>query len=493
MTEAFRKLKSGTDVRGVAIADAGESAQLTEEIGAALGHAYTLWLAERTGKNAGALTLAVGRDPRLSGPALARAMMEGMLAAGAHVLDCGLCTTPAMFMATKLAGADGAVMVTASHLPWRRNGYKFFTGEAGLSGAQVAEVLEIASGLGEAERTGRQPERLNFLSVYMDFLEDMIRKQLPGQAPLKGLHVAVDAGNGAGGMYAGLLKRLGADTKGSQFLNPDGRFPNHIPNPEDPAAIHAVAKATLNAKADMGVIFDADCDRMALVDHEGREVNRNRLIALVSALLLKDLPGATIVTDSVTSAGLSDFIREMGGVHHRFKRGYRNVIDEAQRLCAEGILCPLAIETSGHAALQENYFLDDGMYLATRLIIEAARPGFGARRLFGLTETLREPVEQREVRLKIHAKDFRPVGEAAVQALLSAIKGIPRWQLDAGNREGVRVQCGKPDRWFLLRLSLHDPVVVLNLESDEAGGVAQMAEAVGGVLSVCEGLDLSGL
>ena len=123
--------------------------------------------------------------------------------------------------------------------------------------------------------------------------------------------------------------------------------------------------------ADLGVIFDADCDRAAIVDHTGREIDRIRLIALISAILLEEMPGATIVTDSVTSSGLADFIQEWGGVHYRYKRGYRNVIDEAIRLNEAGVNCPLAIETSGHAALRSNHFLDDGMYLVTVLLIKA--------------------------------------------------------------------------------------------------------------------------
>ena len=131
--------------------------------------------------------------------------------------------------------------------------------------------------------------------------------------------------------------------------------------------------AVLRSGADLGVIFDADCDRAAVVDSDGKEINRNRLIALISAILLEEKPGQTIVTDSVTSSGLTDFISRCGGVHYRYKRGYRNVIDEAIRLNREGTTCPLAIETSGHAALKENHFLDDGMYLVTVLIIRAMK------------------------------------------------------------------------------------------------------------------------
>lgn len=188
------------------------------------------------------------------------------------------------------------------------------------------------------------------------------------------MKIIVDAGNGSGGFYAEkVLKNLGADVEGSQFLDPDGMFPNHIPNPENKEAMDSISKATVNSNADLGIIFDTDVDRAAIVDSKGMEINKNSLIALISNIVLRENPGSTIVTDSVTSIGLNEYISEHGGVHHRFKRGYKNVINEAIRLNNEGISAPLAIETSGHAALKENYFLDDGAYLVSKIIINAAK------------------------------------------------------------------------------------------------------------------------
>ena len=195
------------------------------------------------------------------------------------------------------------------------------------------------------------------------------------ETPLKGLKIILDAGNGAGGFYADkVLKPLGADTKGSQFLEPDGTFPNHIPNPENKEAMASICDAVIKNKADFGIIFDTDVDRGAAVDSEGHELNRNRLIALISSIVLKENPGSTIVTDSITSDGLTEFIEgELKGIHHRFKRGYKNVINESIRLNNEGQESHLAIETSGHGAIKENYFLDDGAYLITKLLIELAK------------------------------------------------------------------------------------------------------------------------
>ena len=131
--------------------------------------------------------------------------------------------------------------------------------------------------------------------------------------PLAGLHIVVDAGNGAGGFYAwDVLEPLGADISGSQFLEPDGMFPNHIPNPENETAMASICQAVKASGADLGVIFDTDVDRAGAVDKNGREINRNRIIALISAILLQEHPGTAIVTDSITSSGLKAFIEGKG-------------------------------------------------------------------------------------------------------------------------------------------------------------------------------------
>lgn len=492
-------LKSGTDVRGIAV---GEGVTLTEEIAKALGSAFVRMLSSEKKKPVSGITVAIGRDSRVSGPKLLDAFAEGVISAGAQAVKFGLCTTPAMYMSTITPGyePDGAVMITASHHPWNRNGVKFFTARGGLVGSEISALLSDAqknAGL-SAEKAGTITEK-PFLPVYMEQLASRVRKGLgtEEEKPLAGLHVAVDAGNGAGGFYARLMENLGADTAGSQFLDPDGYFPNHIPNPENPDAMASLQKAVLQSGADLGVIFDADCDRAAVVDADGREINRNRLIALISAILLENRPGQTIVTDSVTSSGLADFIAEKGGEHYRFKRGYRNVIDEAIRLNGEGRDCPLAIETSGHAALRENHFLDDGMYLVTVLIVRAMQMKAKGKTLGSVISGLREPKESTEIRLNITAPDFRSAGQKAIDRVLEKVSADPSWHSAPDNREGVRVSFDiggyKDSGWFLLRLSVHDPVLPLNAESDVEGGVREMLRSLERVLEGAEGIDLSPL
>ena len=474
---SIQHLKSGTDIRGTAI---GDAITLTAEIVRDAAAAFAQMLSQRLGK--ACVTVAVGRDSRVSGPALSAAALEGLAQAGAVALDFGMCTTPAMYMSILSPGfePDGAIMMTASHHPMDKNGMKFFVADGGLGGADISALLAKAEcGIQPGEARGRI-EAHPYLDTYCGLLAGRIRKGLSTDAalPLSGLHVVVDAGNGAGGFYATLLQSLGANVDGSQFLDPDGTFPNHVPNPENPEAMASLSAAVVKSSADIGVIFDADCDRAAMVDASGREINRNRLIALISAILLADAPGATIVTDSVTSAGLARFITALGGVHHRFKRGYSNVISEAKRLNAEGIDCPLAIETSGHAALRENHFLDDGMYLATLLIVHAMRLKSQGKGIGALIEALCEPVESVELRLSITAPDFAATGHAVIAHLLKHAENTPGWHIAPDNREGVRISFdldgGCLNGWFLLRLSVHDPVLPINCESDVTGGVRHM-------------------
>ncbi len=487
------KLRSGTDIR--ANAD-----QLTDEFAEKIGYVFAQWVARKYGTTSDKIKIAVGHDSRCSGPRLKDALIQGMKAADSDVLDCGLCTTPAMFMVCvdESARASGSIMITASHHPAQKNGFKFITRDGGLTAGDVKALIEAAA---DVEIPDPLVREVDFLSTYAEGLKDMIHKRLNDDSlkPLLGLHVVVDAGNGAGGFYARLLEELGAEIEGSQFLDPDGSFPNHIPNPEDPTAMDFISRAVLENRADLGVIFDTDCDRAAIVDQNGKAINRNRLIALIAAILLEEHPGATFVTDSVTSSGLNQFITEWGGTHYRYKRGYRNVIDEAIRLNDEGIDCPLAIETSGHAALRENYFLDDGMYLVTRLICEAMRRKRDGQTLSSLIDELQEPVESAEIRLPIidDEDDFRAAGQEVIEMILSHTLDNPEWQLAPDNREGVRISFnldgGVNNAWFLLRLSVHDPVMPLNAESDVPGGVQRMLKQLYELLKDNQCLDLAPL
>ena len=496
----WMELKSGTDVRGTALEGVeGEHVNLTDEAVRGIVRAFCYRLSGRLGK--AALTVAVGHDSRLSAARIEKAAADAIAESGCTALLTGLSSTPSMFMLLqeKDIGADASIMITASHLPYNKNGLKFFTKEGGLEGRDIAEILSLAAE-GKALSGKGCVKELPYIDRYSAGLVAFVREKTGQERPLAGKKIVVDAGNGAGGFYVDkVLRPLGADTEGSQFLDPDGRFPNHIPNPENKDAMRAICDKVKAVKADFGIIFDTDVDRAGAVDADGEEINRNRLIALISAILLEEEPGSTIVTDSVTSDGLAAFIAARGGKHCRYKRGYRNVIDKAKELNAAGINSPLAIETSGHAALKENYFLDDGAYLVTRLLVSLARLAKEGKSISSLIADLPEPAEAAEVRLGFTEegkKDFKAYGKAAIEAVQKAVPGMSGASLAPDNFEGVRINFdgAHGDGWALVRMSLHEPIVPVNFESNRAGGCRIIAQNLLALLAPCaEHVDLSKL
>jgi phosphomannomutase len=265
--------------------------------------------------------------------------------------------------------------MTASHLPYTRNGLKFFTKRGGLTSNDMEKICDRAALKYVARKmmslgSGVPPPppvvmRVDLMSAYAQHLRDIIKQRVAHPAhpdtPLKGFKVVVNAGNGCGGFFArDVLEKLGADTSGSLHLDPDGTFPNHMPNPEDATAMSLTRSAVLARGADLGVVFDTDVDRSGVVDAAGAAINGDRLIALMSAIVLREHPGTTVVTDARAGDGLTRFVATRGGRHCLYRVGYRNVIDKGVQLNADGVETHLMMETTGHGALKENYFLDDG-------------------------------------------------------------------------------------------------------------------------------------
>ncbi|MBC8876003.1 MAG: phosphomannomutase/phosphoglucomutase [Planctomycetes bacterium] len=500
----LKHLQNGSDIRGVAMEGVpGEPVSLTPDVVRRIGAAFVAWLRQKEG-SAAALRISVGMDSRISGPKLKASLIDGLTGQGASVEDAGLASTPAMFMSTIFPQyrCDGAILLTASHLPFNRNGMKFFTPASGLEKDDISVLLELAQSKTSFDTAGSATvRRIDLMDDYAGYLVDWIRGSVgsttDNDRPLAGFKIVVDAGNGAGGFFVDrVLQPLGADTTGSQFLDPDGSFPNHVPNPEDDQAMQSLSEAVVAHKADLGVIFDTDVDRAAAVDSDGIAIYRNRLVGLVAAIILEEHPGSTIVTDSITSEGLTHFIEQtLGGRHHRFKRGYRNVINEAIRLNQEGQQTHLAIETSGHAALKENRFLDDGAYLITKLLTKMAQLRPAGKTLTHLIEALPEPAESAEFRIKIRRTDFKDFGNSVIASLSTFVENTDGWSIVPRNFEGTRVTCDDQhgDGWFLLRLSLHDPVLPLNVESERPGGVRTIATRLAAFFQDIDGLDTTAI
>jgi len=468
------KLRSGSDIRS-------REDTLTDDICERIGYAFACMLSERLKTTPDKLAIAVGRDARPSGRRIKAALVRGITAADSDVIDSGACATPALFSQVVRPSSEhpahGAVMVTGGDLPLSQNGFKFLTVNGGLKEADVALILRIAAACEVPERL---VARADLMEGYRAFLLKDAARLLKDDAlkPLLGLYVAIDDASLGGRFFAKLMEDLGADIE----RVPDDRMAEEVPK----------------YGVDLGISFDEDSVRAWIYDAQGKSVDGNRLIALIAAILLEKQPGLTLITDSVTSTGLSAFIAEWGGVHYRFKRGYRNVIEEAIRLNAEDIDCPLAIETTGHAAFRDNAFLDDGIYLALRVACEALDCKREGKTVFDPLSDLSEPVEAETLRLGIlDEEDPAASSQEVVEIILSHTLDHPEWQMAPDSREGVRITFnldgGVNNAWFQLRMSVHDPIMALNAESDVPGGVKRVLTALYGLIKDTELLDLEPL
>lgn len=491
----LKALQNGSDIRGVASEGIpNQHITLTDDAVFNIAAAFGLWLSDKLSKPAKLIRISIGRDSRISGEKLAEQAKKALSLLGISVYDTGLASTPAMFMSTidEHYDFDGSIMITASHLPFNRNGMKFFTKDGGLEKSDISQIISLAENFNiENIQTGKgKIENIDFMPRYAKLLVDKVRSAAGSLRPLEGYKIIVDAGNGAGGFFAEkVLEPLGADTSGSLFLDPDGMFPNHPANPEDSKAISAACNAVINTSADLGILFDTDVDRAGAIDKNGNIFNKNRFIALISAIILEEHPGTTIVTDSTTSEGLKKFIKAHGGIHFRFKRGYRNVINQAININNSGTDCQLAMETSGHGALKENYFLDDGAYLILKILIKMAQLKNENFCLSDLIADLEEPVEAAEYRIPINCENFAEYGQSVIERITEYINSENEFTPEPENYEGIRAF--NESGWFLLRLSLHDPILPLNIESDIAGGVKKISDSLIRILKDFEFLDLS--
>lgn len=508
--QEFLKLQNGSDIRGIACEGIeGEHTNLTREAAFVIGQAFAVWLMEKKNIPAEECIIGVGTDSRITGPSLKKQIIQGILSQNVYVSDCGMASTPAMFMSIVYPETryDGAIMITASHLPFNRNGFKFFDADGGLEHDDITRILEIASELDEKvteadinSTTVENPDlvcEFDLISLYSANLCMKICDAVNAdtyEEPLKGLKIVVDAGNGAGGFFATqVLEELGADITGSAFLNPDGSFPNHIPNPENKEAMKAICDATVANKADLGLIFDTDVDRMSAVLSDGTPINRDSIIAMIAAILAPDHPGSTIITDSVTSDRLTDFLeKELGLKHLCYMRGYKNVINKCKELNANGINSPLAMETSGHGCLKENYYLDDGAFLAVKLVIAVAKAAKEGKTIDHLIEKLVMECQAREVRFKILTEDFKAYGQNVLAAFKKRAEASG-YELPASH-EGIRIRfSGICTGWMLLRASLHDPVMVLNLEGQTERDLEIITGIAQSMIEDFDELDISSL
>lgn len=334
--------------------------------------------------------------------------------------------------------------------------------------------------------------KVDYMPYYAASLTQAIQQETSSsggsiEKPLQGLKIVLNSGNGSGAFFYEVLKNLGADVSASMGVEHDSTFPRGVPNPESKAMVEDTIRVCQETKADLGIMLDTDADRSGfivpgLTSYE--PLNRNRLIALLGVIFSESSPGCTFVTDSVTSEGLEDFLQnKLGLVHVRYLKGYANVIGKAKEITESGAAnAEVAIETSGHCAMRENDYLDDGTYTAVKVIALLAKVKQNGEQLLDLIADLKEMPETQEFRLLVNDGTLETTGtifDDLISKLETHCQGNLNWAIDSANLEGIRIRTGTDGGFFMLRKSLHDPLVSVQVEGDS---VEQIRELVVGPL-----------
>ena len=420
------------DIRGIAEKD------LTDDVVEAIGRGFAAYLAARGRKR-----IAVGRDVRLSSLRIQEALVRGLRDGGIHVVVVGVVPTPALYFAIHHRSLDGGAMVTGSHNPIEYNGLKLSEGTSSLHGPELQEIRRLAENPPPASGQGGR-EEAPILAEYGDALAERLR-------PARPLRVVVDAGNGTGGLAAPALYRRLGHTVEELYCEPDGRFPNHMPDPTIAESLASLRDRVLTSGADFGIAFDGDADRVGAVDDRGRILYGDQLLALYARDLLTRHPGATVLTEVKSSRALVEDIEAHGGKPIMWKTGHSLI---KKKMRETGAL--LAGEMSGHIFFGEGYYgYDDALFAGGRLlqVVAAQREPLSA-----LVDSLPRYISTPEMR--VDCPDDRKF--AIVEELKRAFQGTGRI-IDV---DGVRVDFG--DGWGLVRASNTQPVLVLRFEARTA-------------------------
>ena len=430
------------DIRGVA----GES--ITEEAVETIARAYGTVVAAAGGK-----TVCVGRDCRKSSPAFRDALASGVTSAGVDVLDIGTVTTPMVYFSAFTENVDGAVMVTASHNPPRHNGLKMCVGRDSLFGEGIQSIRRLVE-KGEFSSGRGKVRRGDVLEKYLAFLER-------GVSVEPGLRVAADGGNGTAGVACPeILRRLGCEVH-ELYMEPDGDFPNHHPDPTVEENLSDLRKTVTGLGLDAGLAFDGDADRIGVVDERGEPVGGDMLLLVYALDILRENPGATIIGDVKCSSVLFEKIREAGGNPVMWKTGHSVIKDKMKREGAE-----LGGEMSGHMFFANRFFgYDDAVYAGLRLLEILSKTGGRVSDLLrGLPETFATP----EIRVDCPDEiKFR-----VTEAVKNRLAGLG----EVTDIDGVRVE--RDDGWGLLRASNTQPALVLRFEARTEARLAEIRETV---------------
>lgn len=434
------------DIRGIAGVDLDES--VVEILGRAMG---TFFLGR--GQN----DVALGRDVRLSSPGFAQALTRGLLSTGCDVADLGVVPTPLLYFSVFYKRMPAGVMITGSHNPPEHNGFKMMSGEETLYGKTIQGLYEIVR-KGVFPRGQGRVRPLDIVPEYQDYVAGNVHLARP-------VRLVVDAGNGTGGVVAvPLLRRLGADVT-ALFCEPDGRFPNHHPDPTIPEAMDKLVAKVRETGAEVGIAYDGDADRIGVVDDTGRILWGDQLLIVFARDILPSRPGAAVISEVKASKVLYEEIEKLGGRPIMWRTGHSLIKEKIKEENA-----PLAGEMSGHIFFHDRWFgFDDAIYASARLIEILSR---SRDKLSAMMASLPKTFVTPEIR--IYASDevkFKIVDQ--VRRILAARHPV----IDI---DGVRAIF--PKGWGLVRASNTQAVIVLRFEADTEADLAAIQAEVRGVL-----------
>ncbi len=436
------------DIRG-RVAD-----ELTPAAAEIIGKAFGTYIQGKDGPR-----LAVGHDNRTSSPALHRAFIAGARSTGCQITDVGLSTSPMLYFAVVHLGLDGGVNVTGSHNPVEYNGLKLTGREArAIAEEEIQAVREIAERGEFAHGGGRLAQQ----SVADDYLAALVER---GRLARK-LKVCVDCGNGTASPYAaGVLRRIGCEVV-EIYCESDGSFPHHLPDPEVEETLHDLQRLVLQERADLGIAFDGDCDRLGVLDERGQRHEADELMILFARDFLRRHPGERVMMDVKCSQTLVDDVKAHGGQPLMYKTGHSLI---KRKMKQDRIL--MAGEVSGHLFFADDYYgFDDGLYSAVRflnVISQDERPL--SRQWEGVPQTYHTP------ELKA------PTPEADKFRVVDEVKAYFAQRYPVLDIDGVRISF--PDGWALVRASNTNPYLTLRFEAATPQGLAREKEIVYGKLS----------
>ena len=427
------------DIRGIADVD------LDDEFATRLGAAYGSLI-----KRDGGAKVCVGRDPRVHSERLFDALQKGIRSSGIDVIEIGVVPTPMLYFSVYHHDADGGVQITGSHNPGDYNGFKMMRGKRSLFGDQIITLRDMMLNDDAEVGQGALIDAPIF-EPYVDYVCENI------ELGERQLNIVVDGGNGAGGPGAmAILERLGVKTTGL-FIEMDGTFPNHHPDPTVESNLIDLKRAVADTGADCGIAYDGDADRIGLIDERGDVIWGDRLLILLSREILKDHPGTPIVGEVKCSQTLFDDIEKHGGVPIMSAVGH-SIIKE--RMKKEGSL--LAGEMSGHIFFAHRWFgFDDAVYATLRVLEILSRTD---KKLSELLADVPKTCVTPEIRLD--CPDDRKFG--IVDEAVAAFKETH----EVCDIDGARVQFEKG--WGLIRASNTQPVLVLRAEAETEADLSEI-------------------